>query len=197
MWGTQAAGGSACADDAKITGYVFMYEELNAALGGTANCVLTTNAKTQWAFSTQALNADQTAAASYSVVILNGAEEGNCGGYNDATCGSWADPIYYGVGGSSSNGKSASLQDAFGLGTYNIHIVLIDGAGEVVHTDYTGVNASTEWFHFNDRAITKEATGATEEIYVQHSATAYLNIGNFITNSCLTAFAPFYNADDT
>jgi len=52
MWGTQGAGGNPCADDAKITGYVFMYEDLNANLGGTANCTLSSNAKTQWAFST-------------------------------------------------------------------------------------------------------------------------------------------------
>jgi len=87
---------------------------------------------------------------------LNGAEEGFCGGYDDNSCQSWGDPNYYGVGGSSGNSKSASLQDAFGLGTYNIHLVLVDGAGEVVSTDYTGVNAATEWFSFNDAAITDD-----------------------------------------
>lgn len=49
---------------------------------------------------------------------------------------------------------------------------------------------------FNDSAITDDADGAANEVYLQSTQTAYLKIGSFITNSCLTAFGPFFDADD-
>lgn len=88
MWGNLLSGGTtACADASHITGYVNMVEGTNGELSASANCALTSDAKTQWAFTTQLSDGYTTGYTStsntgnrYSITIINGAEESACGG---------------------------------------------------------------------------------------------------------------------
>lgn len=103
MWGTTAPSGTACSDNAYITGYVTMVTGLNTELSAAANCTLTSSAKVQWMFTSQTANGMGGAtatdyAARFNVVILNGCEEFVCGG-DSATCTTLTAPNYYAVGG--------------------------------------------------------------------------------------------------
>lgn len=105
MWGTLAPSGTACADNAYVSGYVTMVTGLNTELSAAANCTLTSDAKVQWMFTSQSANGmGGTATTDYSsrfnVVILNGAEDSVCGKDNSG-CATTVntEPNYYGVGG--------------------------------------------------------------------------------------------------
>jgi len=86
MWGV--AGSTAakqCADDAKITGYVTMVTGTSTDLAASANCTLTTNARTQWLFTTLATNGYAgTNTSRYSVIFLAGTEDFYCGKARDS-----------------------------------------------------------------------------------------------------------------
>jgi len=74
MWG--AAGGTTnCGDNATISGYVTMVMGLTADLSASANCVLTSNAKVQWAWTNLPTTTLATAADRISYVITSATEE--------------------------------------------------------------------------------------------------------------------------
>ena len=79
MWGEKGTT-TPCGTDSFITGYVTMAVDFNSAISAATDCKLTSNAKTQWAFTSLASNGYAgTSASAYSVIYLNGAEESYCG----------------------------------------------------------------------------------------------------------------------
>ena len=145
MWGTLGSG-TGCGSNSVITGYVTMAVGVDSDVTATSDCSLTSNAKTQWAFTTLATNGYAgTAASQYSVVYLNGAEEYYCGGDTSACATAYTQPVIWAVG-----GCTYRVTGSMGLGAWTIYLSAIDINGDAEATwdsANEGVNGANSTFN--------------------------------------------------
>lgn len=150
MWGTNGDRNCAAAGTAvTITGYVTMVPgtsvDLIAAAGTSSDCNLTTNAKTQWTYSSfhNTLGLEYVVSTveyegTNSIVYLHAAEDIYCGN-TGATCdtATFDDPLYIAGGGATGFTKWGG----FGLGAYTIYFAVVDREG----ASDAGIGGANGW----------------------------------------------------
>lgn len=112
MWGN--VGGTVnCGDNATISGYVTMVMGLTADLTASANCVLTSNAKVQWAWTNLPTTIIATTGDTVSYVITSATEDYVRGSSASATVG--ADPFIIVAG-----GNTITSHEAYGMNSWTL-----------------------------------------------------------------------------
>lgn len=198
MWGDKGTT-TPCGDGSKITGYVTMAVNFNSAITAASDCSLTSNAKTQWAFTTLASNGYAgTATSAYSIIFLGAAEDTVCGGAaGAATCASTAnaEPLIFAHG-----GCTFVTQASMGVGGWTTWMSAVDygGAAASGFTATQGVNAlavGTMTENIN-HLITNGGTAADAGGLYSTTADTIIkvNIGSFLTTACFSGYGPDQDA---
>ena len=114
MWGN-VGGTTNCGDNATISGYVTMAMGLTADLSASANCVLTSNAKVQWAWTNLPTTIIATTGDTVSYVITGATEEFNIGSITAGGEAAGFDPFIIVAG-----GHTINSHEAYGMNSWTL-----------------------------------------------------------------------------